>query len=502
MNQPPCIRYFGLVITNQQFESAKIPDLHKSVLADHDKLSNTMSHPYLCKFAEDDCIFLKDASLSALVNSFETIEGKMGVAIEALRRSEEQGRVVEEDPSSPKNEKDKDKGKDKDTDNDNDAESVDDSIVSAGAASPKSISKSISISIASPSPSERSLGSSSSPSRGAPPSPSPSLASASAIAIAATPPQVQDTTFEEFDSKQTQRLKRLAIAASIQKQPVEARFGFFIYFCTHALTIQKSGTLDGMYFMLHDTSWNSSAQVRKSSLSLAKFCSFVKKIPCLHKTTLLDVVHLDRPKDTMFKTKIMYPQPEIYDKIATQGGTTCIGSCMSGLTGAQAMKYMMNKKKLKSKGGEVDLDVDFDDVDEGSNSNSSSNSNSNSNSNSSIKKSQSNVNVLSSGRFNRGSMLVLKQDLAMKQREEISNLSAKKKTSKPNPLKRLSLGFHARITSTKSSYNNMVSLPPPTLTWTNDNGYKIEVMDSTDVFFAAPMKFRNFLKRKRKEVSE
>lgn len=100
-----------------------------------------------------------------------------------------------------------------------------------------------------------------------------------------------------------------------------------------------------MYFCCHDTSLNSGGHIRRSSISLNKLAGFVKSLQCAHKTCLLDVVHSDRPKDTMFRTKILYPQPDIYDKIANLGQCSVIGSCMSGLTGKAAMRMMVKMKK-------------------------------------------------------------------------------------------------------------------------------------------------------------
>ena len=73
-NEPSAIRYFGIVVTNAMFDASKIPPLDTSVVNDHNSLSELLSHPYKCKFREDDCIFLRDASLSAVVNSMESLQ--------------------------------------------------------------------------------------------------------------------------------------------------------------------------------------------------------------------------------------------------------------------------------------------------------------------------------------------------------------------------------------------------------------------------------------------
>ena len=74
------------------------------------------------------------------------------------------------------------------------------------------------------------------------------------------------------------------------------------------------------------------------------FTAMLRKIPCKSKTVCLDVVHSQKPKDTLFRTRVMYPQPDIYDKVANLGDAVCIGSCMSGLTGAAAARYMKNNE--------------------------------------------------------------------------------------------------------------------------------------------------------------
>lgn len=150
-----------------------------------------------------------------------------------------------------------------------------------------------------------------------------------------------DDAFEEYDTKQDIKLQRRNVSKLLQKQPAEACIAFFIYFCTHAVTVKRSGSGDGQFFLCKDSSWASSTKLRKSALSLSKLTSMLKRIPCKHKTVCLDVVHSEKPKDTLFRTRIMYPQPDIYDKIANLGEATCIGSCMSGLTGVTAMKYKL-----------------------------------------------------------------------------------------------------------------------------------------------------------------
>jgi hypothetical protein len=90
------IRYFGLVVTNQMFDNNKVPNLPECVLEDHKQMSEILSHPYICKYHEDDCIFLKDASLSALVNSIETMEGKISKAIGEMREQQAQNALNEE----------------------------------------------------------------------------------------------------------------------------------------------------------------------------------------------------------------------------------------------------------------------------------------------------------------------------------------------------------------------------------------------------------------------
>ena len=84
---PSSVRYFALVVTNQLFDASKITNLDDAVAEDHKELNTILSHPYKCKYREEDCIFLKDASLSALQNSMEAIEGKVKNAIDQIRES-------------------------------------------------------------------------------------------------------------------------------------------------------------------------------------------------------------------------------------------------------------------------------------------------------------------------------------------------------------------------------------------------------------------------------
>jgi len=517
-NTLPCVRYFSIVITNQTFSSAKIPDTNPAVLKDHQAISNILSHPYLCKFGEDDCIFLRDASRDAIINCFETVSGLIAKEAERIR----QEKIAEVTGESGEG------GRDENV--------LDDGSMSANSlASPKSSSSRAS-GVASPASSVVSSPSKS-PSKGSISgggSVADSSITGNSVTTLATATTSSTTTttdsgnggvdeaFEEADFRKELTLQREKIAATVRRLPPENQIGFLLYFSTHALTIQKSGSHDGIYFTCHDTSLKSSSQVRRSSLSLAKLCSFIKALPCVHKTCLLDLVHLDRPKDTLFKTKILYPNPEIYDKIATLGGCSVIGSCKCGVTGREAVKLMMEKKK---KGDAKGKDLEEEEEEEegklgggekwveakgkkdenegkkgeeekvGKDDKVPDDVAGNAGLSQPPKKGQE--------RF-RGSMAFLKKELAEKEREEIAKKQAAatkgKKKVKANVFRRVRKRVADRIDAFNERRRKRFSLPPPTLTWTENDGYIVEVMDTTDVILGIPAKTRKYFARKRKNA--
>ena len=360
-HEPSIIRYFGLVVTNQRFDNTKIPNLPECVAEDHKQMSEILSHPYICKYNEDDCIFLKDASLSALVNSMETMEGKIKKALREMKEQQEQNALTEElegmkvEASSKKGEEDDD---DISLGDQSAGGGTDDDVSVASKASGSSKISALTKNSAWSRKSKKSEGGDDDGSVGSRDSKgskrsrfskgsrfskksdtSNDLSTLPSTLLGQLGVAEHDDEFEEYDTKQDVKIQRQNLSKILRKQPPEACVAFFVYFCTHAVTIRKSGSGDGQFFLCKDSSWASSSKLRKSALSLPQFTAMLKRIPCNHKTVCLDVVHSKKPKDTLFRTRIMYPQPDIYDKVSNLGETTCIGSCMSGLTGIAAMKY-------------------------------------------------------------------------------------------------------------------------------------------------------------------
>ena len=328
-NEPSAVRYFALVITNQNFSASKIPNLPDNVEADHKSLSDIVSHPYKCKFREDDCIFLKDASLAALTNSMDSIEGKIKGAIDEIReRMSKPGelslagsrksakvrpplrhrppnpptlltnprfRALLQSSASKKPDEDEEDAADtgdKDSDDDDD-KSVGSNIsaLSKGSAfsgvsgvsklsSKKEIDDDKSVnskgskgskSTAKTAKSKRSQRSS----VRSDPSISQMNIRSSVLHIGQTD---HDPTVEEYDHKKDIAIQRQQLGKFLMSQPPEAQVALVVYLCTHAITLKKTGTGDGMYFLTTDSSWTSTKKLRKSSISLPKFCDWLKRI--------------------------------------------------------------------------------------------------------------------------------------------------------------------------------------------------------------------------------
>ena len=348
------VRYFGLVITNQKFDAKKIPDLDTCVLEDHKQISEILSHPYMCKFREDDCIFLKNPSMSALVNTMDSMEGKISRAIEELRQDEptEQGSLagmsvgVDNAEEGPDNNNDDMSLGDQSAATEtaasvtskNSAHSKVSALTKHSAFSSKFGGTKSNMSSKKNAESRKRAGSPKSRRTGS------FIGESSMDDLSLAGEVERDNDFEEYDTKRDIPAQRQKISKLLEQQPPENQVAFFIFYCTHVISIKKSGPSDGMYFLCSDTSWASSKKVRKSALPLVQFTAMLRKIPCKSKTVCLDVVHSQKPKDTLFRTRVMYPQPDIYDKVANLGDAVCIGSCMSGLTGAAAARYMKNNE--------------------------------------------------------------------------------------------------------------------------------------------------------------
>lgn len=64
-------RQFACVITCSQYSEAKLENLAEHVNQDHEDLRGAIIHPYLAKFKDEDCIFMKNPTKSGVTTNFD-----------------------------------------------------------------------------------------------------------------------------------------------------------------------------------------------------------------------------------------------------------------------------------------------------------------------------------------------------------------------------------------------------------------------------------------------
>mmetsp|Transcript_31265 Transcript_31265/g.99336 ORF Transcript_31265/g.99336 Transcript_31265/m.99336 type:complete len:944 (-) Transcript_31265:177-3008(-) len=79
---------------------------------------------------------------------------------------------------------------------------------------------------------------------------------------------------------------------------------------THMTRVSRGGH-KGSYFMMADSNWNSTSMAAQTSVSLKEFCNTIREIECDHKTVVLDVAHNLKPMESIFRTRFLYPPPDL-----------------------------------------------------------------------------------------------------------------------------------------------------------------------------------------------
>lgn len=74
----PCMRHFALVVTVSEFDSPKLPDLDRSYSDHHTAVQDTLVHPYLSQYADDDSIFALNPSLDVVKQHLDTLQRVVG----------------------------------------------------------------------------------------------------------------------------------------------------------------------------------------------------------------------------------------------------------------------------------------------------------------------------------------------------------------------------------------------------------------------------------------
>ena len=71
MAAPSETRQFACVITCSRYTTPKLEDLAPQYVQDHEELRGAIIHPYLAKYKDEDCVFMKDPSKSGVLANFD-----------------------------------------------------------------------------------------------------------------------------------------------------------------------------------------------------------------------------------------------------------------------------------------------------------------------------------------------------------------------------------------------------------------------------------------------
>ena len=68
------VRQFACVFSCTRFSSPKLPNLGDCFKGDHNEIKETLVHPYLCKYKNEDCVFLTDPTQLLVKTNLETMK--------------------------------------------------------------------------------------------------------------------------------------------------------------------------------------------------------------------------------------------------------------------------------------------------------------------------------------------------------------------------------------------------------------------------------------------
>ena len=73
--EPADRKQFALVLTTTSFnDEERLPALPSVVENDHDAIRRHLVNPYVCKFLEEDCLFLKNVSKNVFLTQIEALK--------------------------------------------------------------------------------------------------------------------------------------------------------------------------------------------------------------------------------------------------------------------------------------------------------------------------------------------------------------------------------------------------------------------------------------------
>ncbi|CBJ48320.1 hypothetical protein Esi_0002_0051 [Ectocarpus siliculosus] len=269
------IPQFAVIITNQEFESPKIPTIPEQVLADHDALRETLEHPYFSKFQSENCFFVKNATSEVMTASLASVQRQISSTMARLKKeSEKRAKALRKEREARALERR----------NARRAENTEDE----GGGGVSNVAH------------LREEGERQDGNKGQ-----------------------EDVDSEEEDGDEEEEE---------EEEEFDPEEGLLlVYVCTHVAVISKGKGVAGTYLVATDTSWKSREQLATSAVLLQTFAAAIDRIQLRHKVLFLDVVHTER-KHEGFKTRHLYPPRNLYDSAAVLCGAVVVGSCRIGQT--------------------------------------------------------------------------------------------------------------------------------------------------------------------------
>ncbi|CAM9298189.1 unnamed protein product [Ectocarpus sp. 13 AM-2016] len=269
------IPQFAVIITNQEFESPKIPNIPEQVLADHDALRETLEHPYFSKFQSENCFFVKNATSEVMTASLASVQRQISSTMARLKKeSEKRAKALIKEREARALERR----------NARRAEKAEEE----GGGGVSNVAR------------LREEGGRQDGNKGQ-----------------------KDVDSEEDDGDEEEEEEEEEF------YPEEGLL--LVYVCTHVAVISKGKGVAGTYLVATDTSWKSREQLATSAVLLETFAAAIDRIQLRHKVLFLDVVHTKREHEG-FKTRHLYPPRNLYDSAAVLCGAVVVGSCRIGQT--------------------------------------------------------------------------------------------------------------------------------------------------------------------------
>mmetsp|Transcript_37602 Transcript_37602/g.101955 ORF Transcript_37602/g.101955 Transcript_37602/m.101955 type:complete len:863 (-) Transcript_37602:894-3482(-) len=71
------LKQYAFIVHCTKFDSPRIPDLKPLLHKDHEELVTTLTHPYLCRYNAEDCIFCENITKDTFLHNFDTMKRKV-----------------------------------------------------------------------------------------------------------------------------------------------------------------------------------------------------------------------------------------------------------------------------------------------------------------------------------------------------------------------------------------------------------------------------------------